>query len=92
MWKIVRSIVAVIVGFAAASAVMMVIETVNGRVLYPELDVDIADGRERPGKRPVRARGLTAGQFHFGPVDARLPGEILIDALILLLPALQYTS
>ena len=40
----------------------------------------------------LRAHGLTAGQFHFGPVDARLMDEILIDALILLLPALQYTS
>jgi len=37
MWKAVRSILAVIAGFVAASAVMMVIETVNGRVLYPEL-------------------------------------------------------
>ena len=33
----VRSILAVIAGFVAATAVMMVIETVNGRVLYPEL-------------------------------------------------------
>lgn len=37
MWKIVRSILAVIAGFVAASTVMMVIETANGRVLYPEL-------------------------------------------------------
>ena len=33
----IRSILAVITGFVAASAVMMVIETVNGHVLYPEL-------------------------------------------------------
>ena len=37
MWKIVRSIGAVIAGFVAASAVMMLFETINGRVLYPEL-------------------------------------------------------
>jgi len=32
-----RSIAAVVAGFVAASIVMMIIETVNGRVLYPEL-------------------------------------------------------
>jgi MFS family permease len=37
MGKVVRSILAVIAGFVAASAVMMLIEMVNGRVLYPEL-------------------------------------------------------
>jgi len=37
MGKIVRSIGAVIAGFVAASAVMMLIEMVNGHVLYPDL-------------------------------------------------------
>jgi len=37
MSKVVRSIVAVIAGFVAASAVMMLIEWLNGHVLYPEL-------------------------------------------------------
>ena len=37
MWKVVRSFLAVLAGFVAASVVMMVIETVNGRVLHPEL-------------------------------------------------------
>jgi hypothetical protein len=32
-----RSIVAVLAGFVAASIVMMIIETINGRVLFPEL-------------------------------------------------------
>jgi hypothetical protein len=32
-----RSILAVVAGFVVASAVMMAIETVNGRYLYPEL-------------------------------------------------------
>ena len=38
-----RSIAAVVAGFMAASIVMMIIETVNGRVLYPEL-AKAADG------------------------------------------------
>lgn len=32
-----RSVLAVVVGFVVASAVMMAIEALNGRVLYPEL-------------------------------------------------------
>jgi hypothetical protein len=32
-----RSTAAVIVGFVVASVVMMIVETINGRVLYPEL-------------------------------------------------------
>ena len=37
MWRVFRSILAVIAGFVAASAVMMIVETANGRLLYPEL-------------------------------------------------------
>jgi len=37
MRKAVRSVLAVIAGFVAASAVMMLNETINGHVLYPEL-------------------------------------------------------
>ncbi|HVC92367.1 MAG TPA: hypothetical protein VND64_01690 [Pirellulales bacterium] len=37
MWPVIRSILAVIAGFVAASTVMMVVETVNGRLLYPEI-------------------------------------------------------
>ncbi len=43
MGKVLRSIGAVIAGFVAASAVMMVIETANGRLLYPEL-AKLAEG------------------------------------------------
>ena len=32
-----RSIAAVVAGFIAASIVMMIVETINGRVLHPEL-------------------------------------------------------
>jgi len=37
MWKVVRSILAVLAGFVAACVVMMIIESVNGHILYPEL-------------------------------------------------------
>ncbi len=33
MWTVIRSILAVIAGFVAASAVMMIVETANGRLL-----------------------------------------------------------
>lgn len=37
MGKTVRGILAVIAGFVAAGVVMMLVESFNGRVLYPEL-------------------------------------------------------
>ena len=37
MKQAVRSILAVIVGFVAASVVMLIVEMINGGVLYPEL-------------------------------------------------------
>jgi ABC-type uncharacterized transport system permease subunit len=37
MWRVIRSIFAVVAGFVAASVVMMIVETANGRLLYPEL-------------------------------------------------------
>ncbi len=37
MWRVIRSILAVIAGFVAASVVMMIVETANGQLLYPEL-------------------------------------------------------
>ena len=44
MWPVIRSILGVIAGFVAASVVMLVLETVNGRVLYPEL-AKLAEGQ-----------------------------------------------
>ena len=35
--RVLRSIAAVVLGFVAASAVMMTVEGINGRMLYPEL-------------------------------------------------------
>ena len=43
MRSVLRSIAAVVAGFIAASIVMIIIETINGRVLYPEL-AKAADG------------------------------------------------
>jgi hypothetical protein len=37
MRPVLRSVLAVVLGFVAASAVMMAVETFNGRHLYPEL-------------------------------------------------------
>jgi hypothetical protein len=59
--KIVRSVLAVIAGFVAASAVMLIVESINGHVLYPELG-KMAEGvtdreviRELLAKAPVGA-------------------------------------
>jgi hypothetical protein len=37
MWTVVRSILAVLAGFVAATVVMLTFESINGHVLYPEL-------------------------------------------------------
>ena len=37
MRSVFRSVLAVVAGFVAASAVMMAVESVNGRFIYPEL-------------------------------------------------------
>jgi hypothetical protein len=37
MGRIIRSVLAVIAGFVAASAIMMIVEATNGKLLYPEL-------------------------------------------------------
>jgi MFS family permease len=62
MSKVVRSILAVIVGFVAASAVMLLIESINGHVLYPELG-KLAEGMT--DKEAIRAlmASAPAGAF-----------------------------
>jgi len=57
MWKVARSILAVIAGFVAAGAVMIVIETVNGHVLYPELGKMAEDMTDREAIRALMANG-----------------------------------
>jgi hypothetical protein len=63
MPKILRSIGAVIAGFVAASVVMMVVEAVNGHVLYPELG-KLAQG--------VTDREVLRGMLASAPVGALL--------------------
>jgi len=55
MQKAVRSGLAVIAGFVAASVVMMVIESINGRVLYPELGKMAQGVTDREGIRALLA-------------------------------------
>ena len=57
MWKAVRSVAAVTAGFVAASAVMMLIESVNGHVLYPEVG-KLAEGLT--DKEAIRALLVSA--------------------------------
>ncbi len=55
MRSVFRSIAVVVAGFVAASVVMMIIETVNGRVFYPEL-ARAADGmKDREAIRALLA-------------------------------------
>jgi hypothetical protein len=51
-----RSIGAVVVGFVAASIVMMIIETINGRVLYPELGKSAEGVTDRETIRALMAK------------------------------------
>src|SRR5271165_4964697 len=67
MWTVIRSILAVIAEFVAASAVMMIVETANGRLLYPEL-----------GKR---AEGVTDRQ-EIKAIMASAPVGALVVVLI----------
>jgi MFS family permease len=55
MWKGVRSILAVIAGFVAATVVMMTIESLNGHVLYPELGKAAAGLTDREAIRALMA-------------------------------------
>jgi hypothetical protein len=55
MSKVVRSILAVIAGFVAASAVMMLIESINGHVLYPELGKQAGGMTDREAIRALMA-------------------------------------
>lgn len=47
MRAVIRSTFAVIAGFVAASAIMMLVESINGRILYPDL------GKRAEGVRDI---------------------------------------
>ena len=63
MRSVLRSIGAVVAGFIVASIVMMIIESINGRVLYPELGKAAEGMTDRE-----KIRALVAG----APVGALL--------------------
>lgn len=54
-----RSIAAVVAGFVAASIVMMIVEGLNGHVLYPELGEAAAGGMDREALRELIAAAPT---------------------------------
>lgn len=84
--RILRSVTAVVLGFVAASAVMMLVESLNGRVLYPELAKAAEGVTDREAIRalfaaaPVGALlvvigGWILGSFAGGWVAARVAGR-----------------
>lgn len=84
--RILRSIAAVVLGFVAASAVMMTVEYLNGRVLYPDLARAAEGVTDREAIRALFAAapagallvviaGWIAGSFAGGWVAARVAGR-----------------
>lgn len=84
--RILRSIAAVVLGFVTASVVMMLVESVNGRVFYPELAKAAEGVTDREAIRALFAAapagallvvigGWIAGSFAGGWVAARVSGR-----------------
>ncbi len=55
MKQILRNIAAVLLGFIAASAVMMLVETINGKVFYPDLAKAAEGIKDREAMRALFA-------------------------------------
>ena len=83
MKKSVRSILAVIVGFVAAGVVMLIVEMINGRVLYPEMGKAAAGMTDREEIRALMSTapagallvvlfGWALGSFVGGHLAARI--------------------
>jgi hypothetical protein len=85
-----RSILAVVAGFVAASAIMMAVETVNGKILYPELGksaagvTDVKKIKEIMASAPIGALivvlfgwglGSLAGGFLTTLISQKPPGR-----------------
>jgi hypothetical protein len=79
----VRSVLAIVVAFVVASAIMAVVETVNGKVLYPGLHEAASGVKDREGIRQVMASapigallvvllGWAVGTFVGGLIAARI--------------------
>jgi hypothetical protein len=62
MGSILRSVLAVVAGFVLASSVMMAVESVNGRFLYPELGKAAQGVIDREAMRALMA-GAPVGAF-----------------------------
>ncbi len=101
MRPVIRSILAVVVGFVLASVVMMAVEAVNGRLLYPELGRAAAGMTDRQAIRQLLAAapvgaflvvilgwalGSAAGGFAAASIGARSPlGHALAVGVLLTL-------
>jgi len=95
MGKVVRSILAVIAGFVGASLVMVVVESINGHVLYPELGKLGEPATDREAIRALMASapvgaflvvlfGWALGSFAGGFVAARIaPSAPVAHGLVL---------
>ncbi len=55
MRSVIRSILAVIAGFVAATVIMMIVETANGRVFYPDLGKRAQGVTDREEVRAIMA-------------------------------------
>jgi hypothetical protein len=95
MRKFLRSVAAVVAGFVVASAVMMIVESVNGRVLYPGLAKSAQGVKDREVLRGIVAAapagallvvvaGWALGALAGGWVAARLAGEGAVRAALVL--------
>ncbi len=84
--RILRSIAAVVLGFVAASVVMMIVESVNSRMFYPELAKAAEGVTDREALRTLFAAapigallvvvaGWLVGSFVGGWVAARVAGR-----------------
>ena len=84
--RVLRSIAAVVLGFVAASPVMMIVEAINGRVLCPELAKAAEGVTDRAAIRALFAgaptgallvviAGWILGSFLGGWVAARVAGR-----------------
>ena len=58
--RVLRGILAVIVGFVAASVVMMIVEGLNGHVFFPELGAAAQGVTDREALRKLLAEAPTA--------------------------------
>ena len=59
MSPILRSIAGVVIGFVVATIIMMVVETVNGKVLYPELGKSAQGVTDREEIKKIMATAPT---------------------------------